>query len=333
MHGAMICGRSRRPLRFFSMRANAIGVFLLASGCANGGAYPAKPIRLTVPSAPGGCLGSRRRGWCWGGDGTVTPGLWHWTQRWLAVAMLLLASLWVMPAVAQNYPSKPIRLIVPSAPGGGIDFTGRVLALKLSVQLGQPVVVDNRAGASGILGADTVAKATPDGYTLLVASSSLAVIPSLYKKLPYDFLRDFSAVSLAARTPNLLVVNPAVPAGSVSELIALAKAQPAKLNFSSSGAGRASHMAAERFKQMAGINLQHVAVQGTGLSVTAVIAGEVEVIFGTIPAVLPHVKSGRLRALGIGSLKRSGLIPEIPTIAETVLPGYETATWYSLVTP
>ncbi|HEV8518015.1 MAG TPA: tripartite tricarboxylate transporter substrate binding protein [Burkholderiales bacterium] len=247
--------------------------------------------------------------------------------------MLLLASLWVMPAVAQNYPSKPIRLIVPSAPGGGIDFTGRVLALKLGAQLGQPVVVDNRAGASGILGADTVAKATPDGHTLLIASSSLAVIPSLYQKLPYDILRDFSPVSLVARTPNLLVVNPAVPARSVSELIALAKAQPAKLNFSSSGAGRASHMAAERFKLMAGINLTHVAYQGTGPAVTAVIAGEVELIFGTIPAVLPHVKSGRLRALGIGSLKRSGLIPEIPTIAETGLPGYEADTWYGLVAP
>jgi tripartite-type tricarboxylate transporter receptor subunit TctC len=233
----------------------------------------------------------------------------------------------------EQYPSKPVRMVVPSAPGGGIDFTGRVLALKLGALLGQPVVVDNRAGASGILGADTVAKAPPDGHTLLIASSSLAVIPSLYKKLPYDILRDFSPVSLVARTPNLLVVNPAVPARSVSELIALAKAQPAKLNFSSSGAGRASHMAAERFKLMAGINLTHVAYQGTGPAVTAVIAGEVELVFGTIPAVLSHVKSGRLRALGIGSLKRSGLIPEIPTIAETGLPGYEADTWYGLVAP
>src|SRR5258708_18099973 len=189
-----------------------MGVFLLWAVWAVARGYPAKPIRLIVPSAPGGCLGSRRRGWCWGGEGTVTPGLWHWTQRRLAVAMLLLASLWVMPAVAQNYPSKPIRLILPSAPGGGIDFTGRVLSLKLGALLGQPVVVDNRAGASGILVADTVAKATPDGYTLLVASSSLAVIPSLYKKLPYDFLRDFSPARLAARTPTRLVGNQPAPA-------------------------------------------------------------------------------------------------------------------------
>lgn len=265
----MVCGRSKLSHEFFSLLTNGIVCFLLTSGCANSGAYPVKPIRL----------------------------------------------------------------VVPSAPGGGIDFTGRVLALKLGALLGQQVVVDNRAGASGILGADTVAKSTPDGHTLLVASSSLAVVPSLYKRLPYDLLQDFSPVSLVARTPNLLVVHPSVPARSVSELIALAKAQPAKLNFSSSGTGRASHMAAERFKLMAGINLTHIAYQGTGPAVTAVIAGEVELIFGTIPSVLPHVKSGRLKALGIGSLTRSSVIPEIPTIAETGLPGYEADTWYGLVAP
>ena len=249
-----------------------------------------------------------------------------------AALLVLLAC--VAPAVfAQGYPSKPIRLVVPSAPGGGIDFTARVLAGPVGAALGQSVVVDNRAGASGIIGAETVAKAEPDGHTILQASSSLTVIPHMYRKIPYDLLKDFAAISLVARTPNLLVVHPSVPARSVKELIALAKAEPGRLTFASSGAGRASHLAAERFKLMAGIDMTHVPFKGTGPAVTATIAGEVRLIFSTIPTVLPHMKTGRLRALGVGSLKRSAAAPEVPTIAEEGLPGYEADTWYGFVAP
>jgi tripartite-type tricarboxylate transporter receptor subunit TctC len=236
-------------------------------------------------------------------------------------------------ACGAEFPSKPLRLIVPSAPGGGIDFTARVIAAQLTNLLGKTVVVDNRAGASGIMGSDTVAKAVPDGHTLLMASSSLSVAPHIYRNVPYDIIKDFAAVSLVARSPNLLVVHPSVQAKSVKDLIALAKAQPGSLNFSSAGNGRASHLAAERFKQMAGIDMTHVPYKGTGPAITAVVAGEVQLQFATVPSVLPHVKSGRLRALGIGSVKRSSVLPEAPTITESGLPGYEADTWYGLLVP
>ena len=220
--------------------------------------------------------------------------------------------------------------------GSALDITGTGAgncAKELTNVLRQSVVVDNRAGASGLIGAETVARAAPDGHTLLMASSSLSVAPHIYKNVPYDIVKDFATVSLVARSPNLLVVHPAVPAKSVKELIALAKAQPGKLNFSSSGNGRASHLAAERFKQMAGIDMTHVAYKGTGPAITAVVAGEVQLQFATVPSVLPHVKGGRLRALGIGSEKRSSVLPEAPTISESGLPGYEADTWYGLLAP
>lgn len=232
---------------------------------------------------------------------------------------------------AQSFPGKPIRLIVPSAPGGGIDYTGRVIGLKLADQLGQSVVIDNRAGASGMIGADTVAKAPADGYTLLVASTSLAVMPSIYRRVPFDIVKDFSAVGLVARSRNLLVVHPGVPVHSVRELIAYGKAHP--LMFSSSGSGRTSHLAGERFKQLTGLPLTHVPYRGTGPAIGAVIAGEVQLIFGTIPSVLPHVRGGRLRALGIASLKRSAAVPDVPTIAEAGVPGFEADSWYGIVGP
>lgn len=234
---------------------------------------------------------------------------------------------------AQAYPSKPIRLVVPSAPGGGIDYTGRVIGLKLGEQFGQSVVIDNRAGASGMIGADTVAKAQPDGYTLLVASTSLAVMPSIYRKVPFDIVHDFTPLGLIARSRNLLVVHPAVPVRSVRELIAHGKSQPGSLMYSSSGMGRTSHLAAERFRQLTGLPLTHVPYKGTGPAIAAVIAGEVQLIFGTIPSVLPHVRGGRLRALGVASLKRSNVVPDVPTIAEGGVPGFEADSWYGLVGP
>jgi tripartite-type tricarboxylate transporter receptor subunit TctC len=251
-----------------------------------------------------------------------------------AVACAVVAlSAWSAGARAQPFPTKPIRLIVPSAPGGGIDYTGRVVGLKLAEQFGQSVVIDNRAGASGMIGADTVAKAPADGYTLLVASTSLAVMPSIYRKVPFDIVRDFTAIGLVARSRNLLVVHPAVPVHSVRELVAYGKARPGSLMFSSSGLGRTSHLAGERFRQLTGVPLTHVPYKGTGPAIAAVIAGEVQLIFGTIPSVLPHVKGGRLRALGVASLKRSNVVPDVPTIAEGGVPDFEADSWYGIVGP
>lgn len=247
--------------------------------------------------------------------------------------MAAVSIAWTGGVSAQPYPTKPIRLVVPSAPGGGIDYTGRVMGLKLADQFGQSVVIDNRAGASGMIGAETVAKAPPDGYTLLVASTSLAVMPSIYRKVPFDIVRDFTPLGLVARSRNLLVVHPAVPVRTVRELIAYGKAQPGSLMFSSSGMGRTSHLAGERFRQLTGLPLTHVPYKGTGPAIAAVIAGEVQLIFGTIPSVLPHVKGGRLRALGVASLKRSNVVPDVPTIAEGGVPDFEADSWYGIVGP
>ena len=236
-------------------------------------------------------------------------------------------------AAAEPYPVKSIRLVVPSAPGGGIDYMGRVTGLKLAEQLGQSVVIDNRAGASGMIGTDMVAKAPPDGYTLLTASTSLAVMPSIYRKVPFDIVKDLAPVGLIARSRNLLVVHPSVAARSVRELVTLAKSQPGRLNYSSSGPGRTSHLAGERFRQLTGIPLTHIPYKGTGPAITAVIAGEVQLIFATIPSVLPHVRGNRLRALGIASLKRSSVVPDVPTIAESGVPGFEADSWYGILAP
>jgi len=252
-----------------------------------------------------------------------------WYARSAFVALYVFAA----AAHAQHFPVKPIRLIVPSAPGGGIDYTGRVMGVKLAEQFGQTIVIDNRAGASGMIGADTVAKAPPDGYTLLVASTSLAVMPSIYRKVPFDIVSDFTAVGLVARSRNLLVVFPGVPVHTVRELIAYGKAGSGRLLFSSSGLGRTSHLAGERFRQLTGLPLTHVPYKGTGPAIAAVVAGEVQLIFGTIPSVLPQVKGGRLRALGVASLKRSSVVPDVPTIAEGGVPDFEADSWYGIVGP
>jgi tripartite-type tricarboxylate transporter receptor subunit TctC len=295
--------------------------------------YPSKPIRLIVPYAPGGCPGSRRGGWCWGGDGAMTPGLWHWTQRWLAIAIVLLASLGSPPVAAQNYPSKPIRLIVPYAPGGGNDTLSRAIGQKLTQSLGQPLVVDNRAGSGGVIGADIVAKAAPDGYTLLMASSELAVSVSLIATLPYDPLRDFAPVARVGETSYLLVVHPSLSAKSVSELIALAKARPGQLNYASAGVGSPLHLAAELFKWMTGTNLVQVTYKGGAPAVTATLAGETQVVFGSVTTTLQLAKAGRVRALAVTSAKRSPLVPDLPTVAEAGVPGYELVNWYGVLAP
>jgi len=247
------------------------------------------------------------------------------------VLMMLVPALTL--AAEQPYPVKPIRLIVPTSPGGGVDLTGRVLAKALIGIIGQSVVVENRPGVGGIPGSEFVAKAAPDGYTLLVASSSHVVNPSLYRKLPYDSIKDFSTISMVTRTPSVLVVHPSVPVKSVKELISLLKTHPGKLNYASAGAGQASHLAGERFKVIAGVNMVHVPYKGTGPAVVGLLGGEVDLQFASLSSVLAHVKSGRLRALGMATTKRSSVMPELVTIAEAGVPGYEAGSWQGILAP
>ena len=254
------------------------------------------------------------------------------TRLNLAVAIFALAG--TVQAQANDYPSKPIRLVVPAAPGGGADFLARIVGVKLGELVGQSVVVENRAGASGTIAADGTAKSPGDGYTVLMGqSTSIVIAPQLYPKLPYDTLRDLKPVTLVAEVPNVMVVHPSVPANTVKELIALAKAKPETLNFGSSGNGAPSHLAGEMFKSATGTRLVHVPYKGAGPAVNALIAGEIQVMFAPIVAVLPQVKAGRLRALGVTSAKRSAAAPDLPTLAETGLTGYEISSWFGLFVP
>lgn len=253
----------------------------------------------------------------------------------IACCLLLSTTLpFVGMVAAQDYPSKNIRLIVPAAPGGGADFLARIVGLKLSEALNQTVVIDNRAGASGTIAADLTAKSAGDGYTVLMGqSTSIVIAPQIYQKLNYDTLRDLKPVTLVAEVPNVLVVHPSVPANSVKEFIALAKAKPGVLNFGSSGKGAPTHLAGEMFKTATGTSLVHVPYKGAGPSVNALIAGEIQVMFAPIVAVLPHVKTGRLRALAVTSANRSAAAPELPTLAESGLTGYDISSWFGLFVP
>lgn len=255
-------------------------------------------------------------------------------QKFFAATLALIASLVFTGAVfCQGYPTKPIRLIVPFAPGGGVDSVARLLAQSLSVNLGQQVVIDNRGGAGGIVGMEIVARAAPDGYTMLMSHVGFTAMPGLYKKLPFDPVKDFTGVVVAASGVYVLVVNPAVPVKSVNELIAYAKANPGKLCYASAGTGSTIHLAGELFKRMAGIELLHVSYKGAAPALTEVVAGEVQMMFGTATNTLPMVKAGKLRALAVTSAKRSALAPELPTVAESGLPGFEVAGWYGFAAP
>jgi len=236
-------------------------------------------------------------------------------------------------AAAQNYPTRAIRVIVPFAPGGATDAVLRMLAPRLSENLGQQVVVDNRPGGASTIGMDIVAKSAPDGYTLGVANLSFGVNPSLLSKMPYNTEKDFAPVSLISIVPLVLSVHPSVPARSVKELVTLAKAKPGSLNFSSSGNASATQMATELFKYMTGVDMVHVPYTGGGPALIAVLSGEVTVYFGGIPALLPHFKTGRLVGLGVTTAQRDPAIPEIPTIAEAGVPGYESREWQGIVVP
>jgi tripartite-type tricarboxylate transporter receptor subunit TctC len=238
------------------------------------------------------------------------------------------------PAHAQTYPQKPVRIVVGVPAGGTTDVVARLVGQKLGEQMGQQVVIDNRGGAGGNIGAELVAKSPPDGYTLFLATiGTMAINPSLYSKMPFDTLRDFAAISQLTSMPQLLVVHPSVPVKNVKELIAYAKSRPGQLTFASGGSGTAIHLAGELFKTMAGVDMVHVAYKGGGPAMTDVIGGQVSLMFDQILTSLPHAQSGRLRGLAVTTEKRSPAAPQIPTIAEAALPGYAVTTWHGLLAP
>jgi tripartite-type tricarboxylate transporter receptor subunit TctC len=254
-------------------------------------------------------------------------------MRITAICLLMAAGLWPAAGRTQAYPLKAIRIVVPYPPGGGNDIVVRAYSPRLTERLGQSIVVDNRGGATGAIGTEMVARSAPDGYTLLShTNAGLVILPHLNPGLRYDPVKDFAPITLAASSPYLLVVHPKVPATTVAELIALAKARPGSLNFSSSGNGSSTHLAGLVFNKMAGVNMVHIPYKGSGPAVTDLIAGQVQTRFSSIPPALQHVKAGRLRALAVTSAKRFSVLPEIPAVAET-LPGYEVNSWYGLLAP
>lgn len=236
-------------------------------------------------------------------------------------------------AQSSAYPNKPVKLIVPWPPGGVADFISRTIGEKLAAKWGQPVIVENKPGAGTNIGSDFVAKSAPDGYTLLVGSSNNAVNMFLFKKNPYDFSKDFEPISLIVQVPNILVVNPSVSANTTKELILFAKNNPGKLNYASAGNGSPAHLAAELFKKMAGVDIFAVTYKGAGPAVIDLLGGQVDMMFTNIPATLQNIKADKLKPIGVTSLKRNQVLPMVPTIAESGLPGYEFSAWYGLLAP
>jgi tripartite-type tricarboxylate transporter receptor subunit TctC len=236
-------------------------------------------------------------------------------------------------ALAQPYPTRPIRLVVASSAGGASDILARMLGQKLAEEMGQQVVIDNRGGASGVIGTDIVAKAMPDGYTLLIIQPSLTINPSMIRKLPYDAIRDFAPVSLVVDAAQIMTVNPSVPAKNVKDLIALAKSRPGQLMFGSPGVGTSPHLTAELFKVKTGVDMPQVPFKGSGPAFVSLISGEVSAAFSTVLSAMPHIKSGKIRALGVTTLKRVQVVPEVPTIAESGVPDFETSQWFGILAP
>ena len=237
-------------------------------------------------------------------------------------------------AFAQAYPNKPIKYVVPYPPGGPLDTVARLLGQKISERIGQPIIIDNKPGAGGNIGADSVAKSPPDGYTILMgAVATHAINPTLYSKIPYDPIKDFAPITLIGITPNVLVVHPSVPVKTVSELTALAKSQPGRLTFASGSNGSAGHLAGELYKSMTGTDLLHIPYKGGAPAVTDLLAGQVNLMFDNLANSLPYIKSGKLRAIAVTTQKRSIYAPELPTIAESGLPGFDVSTWFGVFAP
>jgi tripartite-type tricarboxylate transporter receptor subunit TctC len=254
---------------------------------------------------------------------------------WLAaVAGIFLVPGLVLNASAQSYPSKPIRIIVPFPPGGATDILARAVGNELTRTWGQAVPIENHGGAGGNIGADMVAKSTPDGYTLVMGTvGTHAINMSLYSKMPYDTVKDFAPVTLVASVPNVLAVHPSLPVKTVQDLIELAKARPGQIFFASSGNGTSIHLAGELFKTMAGVNMVHVPYKGSAPAVADLLGGQVSLMFDNMPSSLPHIKAGKLRGIAVTSAKRSPALPELPTIAEAGLPGYEASSWFGILAP
>lgn len=258
--------------------------------------------------------------------------------RVASLGVALAAALFTSPVAAQTelvqgYPSRPVRLVLGSPPGGGTDIVTRTLAQKLTETWSQPAVAENRPGANGMIATDFVAKSKPDGYTLLVAIATHAINPAMYPKIPYDTARDFAPVTLLAQYPFLLVVHPSLPVRSVRELIALARARPGQLAYASSGNGSGPHLGFELFRSSAGIDLVHVPYKGAGPATTELVAGQVHVMFNNFLAGLPMIRAGRLRPLAVTSLRRSRAMPEVPTMAESGVPGFDVTGWYAMLAP
>src|SRR5258706_5965906 len=255
-------------------------------------------------------------------------------MRTFQLTLLAGAALLTAVAHAQNYPVKPIRLVVPQPPGGGNDVIARMISQKLTVTLKQQFEVDNRAGAGGLIGADVAAHAPADGYTLLLGNvATLAIIPNVQKKMPYDALKDFAPVSLIASAPLLVVVHPSVPVHTIKQLIALARAKPGQLNYASNGVGSSTHLATEMSKMRTRTDLVHVPYKGLGPATTDLLSGQVQLMFSSAVAMMPHVQGRRLRAIAMTGAKRSTAIPEIPTVAESGVPDYESGSWYGILAP
>ena len=256
------------------------------------------------------------------------------TRRRATLLLALAAPVLAAPAFADDYPSRSIRLIVPYAPGGGADSVARIVAKRVSESIGQPIVIENRGGAGSIVGTDMVAKAAPDGYTLLLGQSGpISINPAVYKTLPYDPVKDFAPITMTTAYPYMLVVNSELPAKTLQEFVALARSKPGAMNYGSTGVGAANHLVAELFNSKAGLQMTHVPYRGTALAVGDLLSGQLSVVFGDPISVLPHIRSGKLRALAVTSLERSPVAPEVPTVAESGYPGFEALAWHGILAP
>jgi len=296
--------------------------------------FPNKPVRLIVPFPKGGRTGSRRRCCFGGGDGARPPAGWHRVLQRIAIALMLVASFDAIPVLAQPFPSKPVRLIVPFPAGGGSDVIGRIMAQKLTERFGQQVVVDNRAGAGGSIGTEVAVRSAPDGYTMVLASTSeIAINPFLYSKLGYDTVKDLAPIAMIASTPMVVIIHPTFPVKTVKDLIALAKAKPGAINVASAGSGTITHLSGELFRSMTGVTWTHVPYKGAPPAMTDLASGEVQVMFSSLPAAMAFIKAGHVRPIAVSTRTRAASLPDVPTVMESGVPGYDVEYWYGTFAP